>query len=131
VRVVVLAMALFGFSPLVTGLQGLYFDAAYARDDYRAIAARITVEAGPSAAVILDAPNQKEVFTYYYPDGPNVTPCRMPHRIRQSPGCWRTITGCTPYSGARASRTLRVSSRPRSRLALSRSMPPGMARSSW
>jgi hypothetical protein len=74
VRIVVLAMVFFGFSPLVTGLQNLSLDPAYARDDYRAVAARIEAEAGPSAAVILDAPNQREVFTYYYPDGPGITP---------------------------------------------------------
>ncbi len=53
----------------VTALDALYNDPAYARDDYRAIAARIAAEARPDDAIILDAPNQREVFSYYY-DGP-------------------------------------------------------------
>jgi mannosyltransferase len=47
-------------------LDELYRDPAYARDDYRAIAAHITRDARPGDAIILDAPNQAEVFTYYY-----------------------------------------------------------------
>ncbi len=49
-------------------LQNLYFDPAYARDDYRQIAADIRAVSRPGSAVILNAPNQWEVFTYYYPD---------------------------------------------------------------
>jgi mannosyltransferase len=49
-------------------LRNLYCDPAYARDDYRQIAADITAIAGPGDAIILNAPNQWEVFTYYYPD---------------------------------------------------------------
>jgi mannosyltransferase len=49
-------------------LVNFYFDPAYARDDYRQIAADIAAIAGPGDAVILNAPNQWEVFTYYYPD---------------------------------------------------------------
>lgn len=47
-------------------LQHLYFDPAYTRDDYRGIAARIAAEGRPGDAILLDAPNQWEVFTYYY-----------------------------------------------------------------
>jgi mannosyltransferase len=47
-------------------LDALYGDPAYARADYRAIAARVTSDARPGDAIILDAPNQAEVFTYYY-----------------------------------------------------------------
>ncbi len=50
-------------------LRHLYFDPTYARDDYRRLATLITMEAQPGDAVILSAPNQWEVFTYYY-DGP-------------------------------------------------------------
>jgi len=71
---VVLALIGFGIYPLVGGLVNLYSNPAYARDNYRAIADRIRVEAGEEAAVILNAPNQWEVFTYYYPDGPNIAP---------------------------------------------------------
>ena len=60
--------------PLFSGLDHLYNDPTYARDDYRAIAERIQREAGDDAAVILVAPNQWEVFTYYYPDGLGVAP---------------------------------------------------------
>jgi mannosyltransferase len=55
-------------------LHNLYFDPAYFRDDYRQIAADIaaaarpTDAARPADAIILNAPNQWEVFTYYYPD---------------------------------------------------------------
>lgn len=47
-------------------LDALYGDPAYARDDYRGMAALITADARPGDAVVLDAPNQAEVFTYYY-----------------------------------------------------------------
>lgn len=50
----------------ITALQNLYNNPTYARDDYRAIAARITAEGQPGDAIILSAPNQWEVFTYYY-----------------------------------------------------------------
>ena len=53
-------------------LHNLYFNPAYARDDYRQITADIggdvAASAGSDTAVILNAPNQWEVFTYYYPD---------------------------------------------------------------
>src|SRR5574341_377156 len=74
VRAAVIVIAGLGLAPYLAGLWNLYFDPAYARHDYRAIAARITAEAGPEATVVLDAPGQVEVFTYYYPDGPNVIP---------------------------------------------------------
>jgi hypothetical protein len=56
---------------LVIGTAGrslvqMYFNPATFRADYRAIARQIAAEAHPSAAVILDAPNQWEVFTYYH-----------------------------------------------------------------
>jgi hypothetical protein len=50
----------------VTALRNLYFDPAYARDDYRGIAAQVAAEAGPHDGILLNAPNQWEVFTYYY-----------------------------------------------------------------
>ncbi len=49
-------------------LRNLYFNPAYARDDYRQIAADVAAQVRPGDAVILNAPNQWEVFTYYYPD---------------------------------------------------------------
>ncbi|GAB4407451.1 MAG: hypothetical protein Kow00106_00250 [Anaerolineae bacterium] len=47
-------------------LDALYNDPAYARPDYRAIAARLMADERPGDAIILDAPNQLEVFSYYY-----------------------------------------------------------------
>ncbi|MEM7334120.1 MAG: glycosyltransferase family 39 protein [Chloroflexota bacterium] len=55
-------------------LQNMYFSPAYARADYRGMAQRIIDEAHPNAGIILNAPNQWEAFTYYFPDGENVYP---------------------------------------------------------
>ncbi len=63
----VVLLALLGALPLqVASLRHLYGDPAYARDNYRGIAARIAGEGRPGDAIILNAPNQWEVFTYYY-----------------------------------------------------------------
>jgi hypothetical protein len=51
---------------LFTGLAPLYNDLAYRRADYRAIVGQITADPRPGDAIILDAPNQEEVFRYYY-----------------------------------------------------------------
>jgi mannosyltransferase len=50
----------------VAGLRSYYNDPAYARDDYRAIAAYIEAVGRPGDAVLLNAPGQQEVFRYYY-----------------------------------------------------------------
>jgi hypothetical protein len=50
----------------ITALGNLYTDPAYRRDDYRGIAARIEAEVTRDDAIVLSAPNQWEVFTYYY-----------------------------------------------------------------
>lgn len=78
-RLVALILVGFGLAPVLAGLRGLYFDPAFARDGYRAMAARIMAERGTDAGIVLDAPNQWEVFTYYYPDGPNVAPLPDAH----------------------------------------------------
>ncbi len=52
--------------PQMTALHHLYDDPAYRRDDYRGVAALIAAEGRPGDAIALDAPNQWEVFTYYY-----------------------------------------------------------------
>jgi mannosyltransferase len=49
-------------------LQNYYDDAQYARDDYRGIAQYISALGKNGDAVLLNAPNQWEVFTYYYKD---------------------------------------------------------------
>jgi len=58
----------------VASLRNLYFNPAYARDDYRGIAADIRALQREGDAVLLNAPNQWEVFTYYYKDGVPVYP---------------------------------------------------------
>jgi hypothetical protein len=47
-------------------LQNYYADPAYARDDYRAIAAYVEAVGRGGDAVLLNAPGQCEVFEYYY-----------------------------------------------------------------
>ncbi len=59
---------------MVQSLQNMYDDPAYARADYRAMANRILAEDHPHAGIILNAANQWEAFTYYYPDTGNVYP---------------------------------------------------------
>ncbi|HLV36472.1 MAG TPA: glycosyltransferase family 39 protein [Spirillospora sp.] len=48
------------------GLEPLYHHPAFQRDDYRRIVSDITADLRPGDAIILDAPNQEEVFDYYY-----------------------------------------------------------------
>jgi len=74
ILITIVGLSIFAGLPLYTSLNNLYGNPAYARDNYRAIAQRIRIESGPDAAVILDAPNQWEVFTYYYPDGDGIAP---------------------------------------------------------
>jgi hypothetical protein len=50
----------------LVALNNVYFNPAFARDDYRGIAARLRTEAGPQDAVLLVAPNQIQAFGYYY-----------------------------------------------------------------
>ena len=47
-------------------LNNLYNNPAYARDDYRGIARLVQSGAMPGDAVLFNAPNQWEVFTYYH-----------------------------------------------------------------
>jgi uncharacterized membrane protein len=54
-------------------LRNMYGDPAYARADYRAMANQIASEAHPNAAVVLNAANQWEVFTYYHEVDPPTT----------------------------------------------------------
>ena len=49
-----------------SSLQNYYFDPQYARDDYRGIAQYISALEKKGGAVLLNAPNQWEIFTYYY-----------------------------------------------------------------
>ncbi|MBK8020561.1 MAG: glycosyltransferase family 39 protein [Chloroflexi bacterium] len=61
---------------LAEGLGGLRTDPAFQRADYRGIAAAIDAQARPGDAVILDAPNQQEVFGYYF--GSAASDARVP-----------------------------------------------------
>lgn len=45
-----------------------------ARDDYRGIARRIAAVEQPGDAILFDAPNQWEIFTYYHPNDKNLYP---------------------------------------------------------
>lgn len=62
------ALATLAAAATAPSLHNLYFDPAYFRADYRQIAADIIAARRPGDGVILNAPNQWEVFTYYYPD---------------------------------------------------------------
>lgn len=55
-------------------LNNMYYDSNYARADYRSIADRIAADDETEAAVILNAANQWEVFTYYHKEGAPVFP---------------------------------------------------------
>ena len=60
--------------PTTSSLYHLYFDPAFARDDYRGVARTIESVWRDGDAVLLHAANQWEVFTYYFPDSPHVFP---------------------------------------------------------
>jgi uncharacterized membrane protein len=81
ILVKVLTVILAGFIFWGTGrsLQNMYYDPTYARADYRSIAAKIAAESRPDSAVILNAANQWEVFTYYYSDDSAVFPVPRGH----------------------------------------------------
>ena len=65
---IILILVLFGGVNWTTGksLRNMYFEPAFSRADYRGIVNRIKSEDHPDAAIILNAANQWEVFTYYY-----------------------------------------------------------------
>jgi hypothetical protein len=48
------------------GLQRQFFDPSLFRDDYRGVVQAIMAEAQPEDAILLSAPNQVEVFDFYY-----------------------------------------------------------------
>jgi mannosyltransferase len=68
------AVLLFAALSAIPGLHNTYHNPAYARDDYRGMARYIKAVARDGDAVILEAPNQWEVFTYYYGDDTYVYP---------------------------------------------------------
>lgn len=60
--------------PLAVSLNNLYNNPTYQRADYRALSRYLDSLAKPGDAILLNAPNQWEVFTYYHPDLSNVFP---------------------------------------------------------
>ncbi|MDH4209573.1 MAG: hypothetical protein OEV76_11910, partial [Anaerolineae bacterium] len=50
----------------ISSLNNYYFNQRYARDDYRGIAAYITAAGQEGDAIILNAPGQIDIFSYYY-----------------------------------------------------------------
>ncbi|MBI2845492.1 MAG: glycosyltransferase family 39 protein [Chloroflexi bacterium] len=50
----------------VPSLSNYYFDENYARDDYRGLASYITTNGQVGDAILLNAPTQVEIFSYYY-----------------------------------------------------------------
>ena len=74
-RVAIYGSLITGYCLLITSsLTNLYTNPDYARADYRGMAARIEAVGHPNAGIILDAPNQWEVFTYYHREGAPVYP---------------------------------------------------------
>jgi hypothetical protein len=73
-RPVLLALLAVAFWGSARSLDNLYYNPAYARADYRGIAATIAAADHPNAGILLDAPNQWEVFTYYHREGAPVYP---------------------------------------------------------
>lgn len=65
-RVVVLLLVAFVLLASGQSLLNYYHDPRYARDDYRGLARYIAAIASPNDAILLNAPGQQEIFSYYY-----------------------------------------------------------------
>src|SRR5262249_25275209 len=65
-RVIAGLLTLYLLVGIITRIPPLYTDSHYQRSDYRGMVAAITANPRPDDAIILDAPNQEEVFRYYY-----------------------------------------------------------------
>ena len=74
VRALLAALLAAGLWNTQAALRSLYFDARFARSDYRALAAELQARYQPGDAILLNAPNQSEVFTYYHPPAAHVIP---------------------------------------------------------
>ncbi|MEK6573449.1 MAG: glycosyltransferase family 39 protein [Chloroflexota bacterium] len=59
---------------MIYSLHNLYCNPAYTRADYRGIVRYLDSIAKPGDAILLNAPNQWEVVTYYHTDTSNVFP---------------------------------------------------------
>ena len=73
-RMVAAVLSIAVLAGSLVSLGNLYGDPAFARADYRGMAARIAADNQPDAGIILVAPNQWEAFTYYHRDGAPVYP---------------------------------------------------------
>ena len=74
-------------NPMTMGpiaLQNYYFDPQYARDDYRGIAQYISALEKRGDAILLNAPNQWEIFTYYYKGDAPVYPLPRSRPLNES-----------------------------------------------
>lgn len=65
---------LFVIATNAQSLNNYYFDPHYARDDYRGIAAFITASADEDDAILINAPGQIEIFSYYYKGSLSIYP---------------------------------------------------------
>ena len=65
-RPLVIAPLGLAVAPAAMALSAQYFDPALARDDYRGLVAAIERDASSNDAILLVAPNQVEIFGYYY-----------------------------------------------------------------
>ncbi len=59
--------------PMGLSMRALYFDPRFARDDYRGLARALAAWVRPGDGILLYAPGQVDVFTYYWPDAPLVS----------------------------------------------------------
>ena len=69
-----IASLLFIAAASVYSLHNYYFDPRYARDDYRGIAQYIEATAEEGDAILINAPGQVEIFTYYYKGSLDIYP---------------------------------------------------------
>jgi len=67
--------------PTARSLASYYFDPFYARDDYRGLAQTVMLREQPGDAVILTAPGQVEIFSYYYRGGSDLFPLPLQRPI--------------------------------------------------
>lgn len=65
-RLMAIVAALSVFNVSTEGITQLYNDPRFFRDDYRAMARVISEEGRVGDAIVLNGPNQAEVFSYYY-----------------------------------------------------------------
>ncbi|MEN8097520.1 MAG: hypothetical protein ABFQ89_00465, partial [Chloroflexota bacterium] len=63
-------------------LRNLYYEPPYARTDYRGMAQMIQEASRDTDAIILNAPNQWEAFTYYYHDVDRVYPLPLERPVQ-------------------------------------------------